>query len=261
MTPAGVTRPIFPPANSPNHTLPSLPSAVARGWLFGVGMSNSLMTPADVMRPMRLPRCSENHMWPSDPTVMMRGALPGCGRSNSLSALPSCAMRPMRLPALSVNHSVPSAAIETVVGPLLGLGSGNSVNFPSVVSVVERCACPDAPSSAMPKQISGLRRLGAISRRARICHRRVKVKQQFSCALLDGVALLSTAASISVRGQSTRDRSVRLQADVRLKPDATLLVEAQRALVDKYCVSCHNARLKTGGLVLDKDTIDLARVS
>jgi hypothetical protein len=32
----------------------------------------------------------------------------------------------------------------------------------------------------------------------------------------------------------------------------------QKALVDKYCVTCHNERLKTGGLVLDK--MDLGRV-
>ena len=40
------------------------------------------------------------------------------------------------------------------------------------------------------------------------------------------------------RGSPRRDRRLRA---------------AQRALVDKYCVTCHNARLKTGGLVLDKD--------
>jgi mono/diheme cytochrome c family protein len=40
-------------------------------------------------------------------------------------------------------------------------------------------------------------------------------------------------------------RSVRLQADdVRLKPDAT------REAINKYCVTCHNDRLKTGGLTL-----------
>jgi len=37
--------------------------------------------------------------------------------------------------------------------------------------------------------------------------------------------------------------------------------DAQRALVDKYCVTCHNARLKTGGLVLDKDAVDLTRAA
>ena len=33
---------------------------------------------------------------------------------------------------------------------------------------------------------------------------------------------------------------------------------SQRALVDRYCVTCHNQRLKTGGLALD--TVDLANV-
>src|SRR5205814_7354357 len=33
----------------------------------------------------------------------------------------------------------------------------------------------------------------------------------------------------------------------------------QRALLDKYCVTCHNERLKTGGLMLDKiDVEDVA---
>ncbi len=36
-------------------------------------------------------------------------------------------------------------------------------------------------------------------------------------------------------------------------------VSAQRALLDRYCVSCHNERLKTANLLLDK--IDLGRVS
>ena len=34
-----------------------------------------------------------------------------------------------------------------------------------------------------------------------------------------------------------------------------------RALVDQYCVTCHNARLKTGGLVLYKDQLDFSRLS
>src|SRR5438552_4867002 len=41
--------------------------------------------------------------------------------------------------------------------------------------------------------------------------------------------------------------SVRLQADpVRLKPDTTVAA----ATIQKYCVTCHNDRLKTGGLTL-----------
>src|SRR5690242_8444398 len=35
----------------------------------------------------------------------------------------------------------------------------------------------------------------------------------------------------------------------------------ERALLDRYCVTCHNARQKTAGLVLEKDAIDLQHVS
>ena len=35
-------------------------------------------------------------------------------------------------------------------------------------------------------------------------------------------------------------------------PAASSTAAAQRALIDKYCVSCHSERLKTGGLVLEK---------
>jgi len=31
-----------------------------------------------------------------------------------------------------------------------------------------------------------------------------------------------------------------------------------RKLVDQYCVTCHNARMKTGGLVLEQAQLDLA---
>jgi len=95
----------------------------------------------------------------------------------------------------------------------------------------------------------------------------MKVKLPFTPALVAGVALLATAASISVQGQSPTTANVR---NVRLKPDATnvavtnaavMTPDAGRALVDKYCVTCHNARLKTGGLVLDKDAVDLTRVA
>jgi hypothetical protein len=34
-----------------------------------------------------------------------------------------------------------------------------------------------------------------------------------------------------------------------------------RGVIDQYCVTCHNARLKTGGLVLDADQLDLARLA
>src|SRR5262245_10846519 len=33
-----------------------------------------------------------------------------------------------------------------------------------------------------------------------------------------------------------------------------------RALLDRYCIGCHNSRLKTAGLVLDREAIDTANV-
>jgi mono/diheme cytochrome c family protein len=47
------------------------------------------------------------------------------------------------------------------------------------------------------------------------------------------------------------------QTQVRLKPDATITPPSPaRALVTKYCVSCHNERLKTANLLLDKADAD-----
>src|ERR1700724_1049340 len=45
----------------------------------------------------------------------------------------------------------------------------------------------------------------------------------------------------------------------RPAPPAPAPAPAQRQVLDRYCVTCHNERLKTGGLVLEK--IDLDRVS
>ena len=81
----------------------------------------------------------------------------------------------------------------------------------------------------------------------------MKVKRRFACVVAVAVALFATAGSKPVRGQAPRP--------VASHPAAPPDIAAQRALVDKYCVSCHNARLKTGGLVLDKDTVDMARVA
>ena len=33
-----------------------------------------------------------------------------------------------------------------------------------------------------------------------------------------------------------------------------------RALLDRYCVTCHNERTRTAGLTLDEDTMDVSRV-
>src|SRR5947207_1590268 len=56
---------------------------------------------------------------------------------------------------------------------------------------------------------------------------------------------------------------VSVQATGRQGPSSNAIapapaVSAQRAVLDKYCVSCHNERLKTANLLLDK--LDLARL-
>src|SRR5689334_9899408 len=88
-------------------------------------------------------------------------------------------------------------------------------------------------------------------------HGTMKVKRRFVSALAVAVALCATAVSKPVQGQAPRPVASHPTASL-----ATPLLDAaaERALVDKYCVSCHNARLKTAGLVLDKDTVDLAHV-
>src|SRR5262249_16734497 len=88
-------------------------------------------------------------------------------------------------------------------------------------------------------------------------HGTMKVKRRFACVLAVAVALCATAGSGPVRGQTPRPVASHPTTSTAAPVlDAT----AERALVDKYCVSCHNSRLKTAGLVLDKDTVDLARV-
>jgi len=75
----------------------------------------------------------------------------------------------------------------------------------------------------------------------------VKVKLR-SFALLLVVSWVATSA-----GSSYVRAAQQAAAPAPAPPSA-----AQRALLDKYCVTCHNARTKSGGLVLDKAAIDVA---
>ena len=73
--------------------------------------------------------------------------------------------------------------------------------------------------------------------------RTVKVKfRWFALSLV--VSWLATSGGWS---------SVRAAQQAAVPPPA-----AHRALLDKYCVTCHNARTRSGGLVLDKDAVDVA---
>ena len=65
-------------------------------------------------------------------------------------------------------------------------------------------------------------------------------------ALLAGTALWGAVALSAAQTGSVRP------------VPAAAGAQASQALVTQYCVTCHNARLKTGGLVLDG--LDLARL-
>src|SRR5687768_13498188 len=79
-----------------------------------------------------------------------------------------------------------------------------------------------------------------------------------------GIVALSVAFAVSLAGQTApqparaaaqapRPQSTTPPAPVMNRTAAVVASEAatQRALVDKYCVTCHNARLKTADLVLE----------
>ena len=70
-----------------------------------------------------------------------------------------------------------------------------------------------------------------------------------ACAAWIGAVCLEGAQSSAVG-------RVLLSRPAEQQPDTTSATPA-RALVSKYCVTCHNERLKTGNLLLDKvdDTI------
>ncbi len=69
-------------------------------------------------------------------------------------------------------------------------------------------------------------------------------------------ALVSSQSGPSTSPGATPSVSKSGQAPGETKPGAD--AAAQRALVDQYCVTCHNARLKTANLLLDQ--LDLAHL-
>src|ERR1700733_11586565 len=65
---------------------------------------------------------------------------------------------------------------------------------------------------------------------------------------LGGVCLVATGLTVMLLNPST----VSTSADTLPPPSA------ERALLDRYCVTCHNQRVKTAGLMLDRMDLDLA---
>ena len=76
-----------------------------------------------------------------------------------------------------------------------------------------------------------------------------------ACAGLLSVVLLSAQAPQNApppKGAAASNAASNKAPQVAAKATASPEIAANRALLDKYCVSCHNTRLKTGNLELDK---------
>ena len=129
---------------------------------------------------------------------MMRGELLGCGRANSLSPVPSGCIRPMRLPRFGEPER-PVVRNRDRGRAAAGVGQrklGDAVGLRRRSALRVR-----APPNKYryPKRVSAVTSTYSHKRRARICHRLMKVKLPFTPALVAGVALLATAASILPR--------------------------------------------------------------
>lgn len=72
---------------------------------------------------------------------------------------------------------------------------------------------------------------------------------------LVGVGLVTLSASVYLRAVSPPALALRASAG---KQDSPPSISSQRALINQYCVPCHNQRAKTGGLALDN--VDVLKV-
>lgn len=68
--------------------------------------------------------------------------------------------------------------------------------------------------------------------------------------------VLAAAATVSAAGQTSGIGPVARPAPRPAAVAPAMSPAEQRAVLDKYCVTCHNERLKTGGLILDSARID-----
>lgn len=90
-----------------------------------------------------------------------------------------------------------------------------------------------------------------------ICRRSAKPYQSHRSILVK--TLIGLAAALAVVTVPGYLQIARSQQAAAVAPTPTGLVtsaSAERALLDKYCVTCHNQRLKTAGLMLDKIDVE-----
>src|ERR1044072_2223755 len=80
------------------------------------------------------------------------------------------------------------------------------------------------------------------------------------CVAVMSVALVSAQSGQTARPQARPPAPAQTPAAAAPKATAAAAPDAatQRALVDQYCVTCHNVRLKTANLLLDQ--LDLSHL-
>src|SRR5215468_3731775 len=132
MVPEVVILPILLPARSANQSAPSEPTVIPKGWLLGVGITNSVMAPVVVILPtlLALEKASVNQSAPSGPLVIPKGWLFAVGTANSVR-MPAVVIRRILL-ALSVNQRAPSGPAVISAGALFR--TKKSENAPAVVT-------------------------------------------------------------------------------------------------------------------------------
>src|SRR5438105_13593653 len=72
---------------------------------------------------------------------------------------------------------------------------------------------------------------------------------------------LSIGIWLLLSWQATMPSHLAFAMPATVGPDAGNPAPAPaRALLDKYCISCHNGRLRTAGLSLERDSVDVDHV-
>jgi hypothetical protein len=93
------------------------------------------------------------------------------------------------------------------------------------------------------------KRLRCVTARPKVCALGVVVDKRWT-ACLAGSAVILVASVALLAGEATQQQSL-------ASPPST--PSPHRATLDRYCVSCHNDRVRSGGLAID--ALDLSRVS
>src|SRR5688572_3687987 len=93
--------------------------------------------------------------------------------------------------------------------------------------------------------------------RAVVCPSYARAMASVTCVLLLGTVVWSgvLAARVSSEGQAPSSAPATGPAQAAVAAPATP-VSPQRALVNQYCVACHNDRVKSGGLTLTELDLD-----